>query len=107
MGKHNISLLTVTVVSVLLFINSLVFNALAGGGIYPFLENTGNVSDAFDTEITPAGWTFSIWSIIYIWLILMLLYFLFGLCRRNAYGYIYCSPPVLSHGFFTTWCLNM
>ncbi|KAG7273351.1 hypothetical protein CRUP_030249, partial [Coryphaenoides rupestris] len=37
----------------------------------------------------------------------MLVYILSGSCRRNAYGYVYCSPPVLSHGFFLTWCLNM
>ncbi|XP_034998815.2 uncharacterized protein LOC118098783, partial [Hippoglossus stenolepis] len=26
---------------------------------------------------------------------------------RNAYGYVYCSPAVLPHGFFVVWCLNM
>lgn len=33
----------------------------------------------------------------------------FWLCfvSRNVYGYVYCSPAILPHGFFVTWCLNM
>lgn len=27
--------------------------------------------------------------------------------HRNAYGYVYCSPAVLPHGFFVAWCLNL
>lgn len=27
--------------------------------------------------------------------------------RRNAYGYVYCSPALLPHGFFAAWCLNL
>lgn len=27
--------------------------------------------------------------------------------HRNAYGYVYCSPAVLPHGFFAAWCLNL
>ncbi|XP_067434556.1 uncharacterized protein [Thunnus thynnus] len=107
MAKHNISLLIAIVLSLLLFIIAIVFNALAGPGIYPFLESTGNISDEFTTQITPSGWTFSIWSVIYIFLASVVAYVLSGLCRKNAYGYVYCSPAVLPHGFFVTWCLNL
>uniref|UniRef100_A0A3Q3D660 Uncharacterized LOC109516984 n=1 Tax=Hippocampus comes TaxID=109280 RepID=A0A3Q3D660_HIPCM len=72
----------------------------------PFSTTTGNVSDVFVTEITPSGWTFSIWSVIYVWLTLMIIYILANLCR-NIYGYVYCSPPVLPYGFFICWCLNL
>ncbi|XP_071769881.1 uncharacterized protein LOC139923078 [Centroberyx gerrardi] len=106
MGEHCISQLIGIVLSVLCFVITLVFGALAGPGTYPFLESTGNVSDAFNTQITPSNWAFSIWSVIYIWLIVMFVYILIGLCRKNAYGYVYCSPPVLPHGFFVAWCLN-
>ncbi|MEQ2185854.1 hypothetical protein GOODEAATRI_022414 [Goodea atripinnis] len=27
--------------------------------------------------------------------------------RRNAYGYVYCSPAVLPYGFYAFWCLNL
>uniref|UniRef100_A0A3P8WJI0 Uncharacterized LOC103377224 n=1 Tax=Cynoglossus semilaevis TaxID=244447 RepID=A0A3P8WJI0_CYNSE len=84
---------------------SLVFNALAviGG---PFSTTTGNISAIFDTQITPSGWTFSIWSVIYIWITAMTIYIVTGLCR-NGYGYVYCSPAVLPYGFFICWCINM
>lgn len=107
MAKHNISLLIAIVLALLFFIITMVFTALAASGIHPFLESTGNISDEFTTEITPAGWTFTIWSIIYIFLALVLVYVLSGIFRKNAYGYVYCSPPILPHGFFAAWCLNL
>lgn len=107
MGKHDAGRLAVIVASVIAFLTILVFNAMAGPGISPFVTTTGNVSAIFDTLITPAGWTFSIWGIIYAWLTLMLGYVLSGLCRRNANGLVYCSPSVLPYGFFVSWILNM
>ncbi|XP_034042585.1 uncharacterized protein si:ch211-161h7.5 [Thalassophryne amazonica] len=107
MAKHHTSLLIAILLSVFFFVIAVVFNALAGTGVYPFLESTGNISYAFSTEITPSGWTFSIWPVIYVWLVLLLVFTISGFCRKNAYGYVYCSPPVLSHGFFVTWCFNL
>ncbi|PAP75693.1 tryptophan-rich sensory protein [Rubrivirga marina] len=40
-------------------------NALAGAGVL-FGTPTGAVSDAHPTPITPAGWAFSIWSVIFV-----------------------------------------
>ncbi|CAL8324621.1 unnamed protein product [Boreogadus saida] len=107
MGEHQGSLMLAILSSILLFVITLVFNGLAGPGIYPFLGTTANISGEYETEITPAGWTFAIWSLIYVWLVLMFVYILSGCCRKNSYGYVYCSPPVLSHGFFMAWCMNM
>ena len=45
-------------------------------------RNTGDVSDAYPSLFTPAGITFSIWSVIYILLALHVLY-QFGLFREN------------------------
>ncbi|XP_051910254.1 uncharacterized protein LOC127593076 [Hippocampus zosterae] len=100
------SLLIAMVLSMGIFIVTLVFSFLAARGQYPFLETTGNISDAFATHITPSGWTFIIWTFIYIFLALVMVYAFAGLCRRNALGLMYCCPPVLSHGFYLTWCLN-
>lgn len=107
MGDHNPGRLAIIIVSVVFFVIILIFNVLAGPGIYPFLSSTGNVSDEFNTQITPSGWTFSIWGVIYTWLTLMLVYILSGLCRKNAYGFMYCSPPMLPYGFFVSWILNL
>ncbi|XP_051910253.1 uncharacterized protein si:ch211-161h7.5 [Hippocampus zosterae] len=107
MGKHNAGRLVAILLSVVVYGVSLVFNGLSVMGVDPFSTTTGNVSDVFVTEITPSGWTFSIWSVIYVWLTLMIIYILANLCRKNAYGYVYCSPPVLPYGFFICWCLNL
>ncbi|RVE58815.1 hypothetical protein OJAV_G00197550 [Oryzias javanicus] len=107
MAKHNIRLLICIVLSLIVYIITMVFSVLAGPGISPFSSSTGNVSDEFVTQITPSGWTFSIWGIIYVALALVLLYILSGLFRKNAYGYVYCSPAVLQYGFFSAWCLNL
>ncbi|XP_061778419.1 uncharacterized protein LOC133569815 [Nerophis ophidion] len=107
MGKHHAGRLVLILLSVLFYVLSLVFNSLAVVALSPFRTTTSNVSAIFETEITPSGWTFSIWSVIYVWLTLMLIYILANLCRRNAYGYVYCSPPVLPYGFFLCWCLNL
>jgi len=41
------------------------FNALAGSGVL-FGITTGAVSDTVETGLTPAGWAFSIWSVIFV-----------------------------------------
>lgn len=48
----------------------------------PFLSTTANISDEFVTQITPSGWTFIIWSIIYIFLASVLVYVLSGIFRK-------------------------
>ncbi|XP_035981725.1 uncharacterized protein LOC105938412 isoform X2 [Fundulus heteroclitus] len=107
MGKHNYGRLAAIIVAVAAFAISLVFNGLSVVGVGPYTTTTANVSAVFDTELTPSGWTFNIWSVIYIWLAAMIAYIVSGVCRTNkGYGYVYCSPAVLPYGFFISWCLN-
>ena len=47
------------------FITKVILNYLSGQGIGPFPRSNSNVSDIFYLEITPAGWAFSIWGLIY------------------------------------------
>uniref|UniRef100_UPI0037E8AA0B uncharacterized protein n=1 Tax=Semicossyphus pulcher TaxID=241346 RepID=UPI0037E8AA0B len=107
MAKHNPQRLAAIVIFVVGFAISLVFNGLSVVGLGPYETTTANVSAVFDTQITPSGWTFNIWSIIYVWLTAMVIYIVAGLCRKNGYGYVYCSPSVLPYGFFTNWCVNL
>ncbi|MEM6325627.1 MAG: tryptophan-rich sensory protein [Bacteroidota bacterium] len=44
---------------------NLTLNALAGAGVL-FGVQTGAVSDSIQTGVTPAGWAFSIWSVIFL-----------------------------------------
>lgn len=67
---------------------SLVVYISLSSGIYT--TTTANVSAVFDTQITPSGWTFNIWSVIYVWLTAMIVYIVSGLCRK--YSPILISP---------------
>jgi len=53
----------ITVVAAALF--NVGINALAGSGVL-FGTTTGAVSDAVETGVTPSGWAFSIWSLIFL-----------------------------------------
>lgn len=107
MGQHNPGRLAAIAVFIVFFLISLVFNGLSVVGVGPYETTTANVSAVFDTQITPSGWTFNIWSVIYVWLVAMVVYILAGTCRKNGYGRVYCSPAVLPYGFFISWCINL
>lgn len=107
MGEHNAGRLAAILVSLSGYLVSLVFNGLSVVGVGPYTTTTANVSAVFDTQLTPSGWTFNIWSVIYVWLTSLVIYIVIGLCRKNGYGYVYCSPAVLPYGFFINWCLNL
>ena len=53
------------ILALLAFVVKLVLNYLSGSGKGPFPRSNKNVSDIFYLEITPAGWAFSIWGVIY------------------------------------------
>ncbi|XP_038149570.1 uncharacterized protein LOC119788947 [Cyprinodon tularosa] len=107
MAKHNIGLLIAIVMALIIFIITMAFSALAAAGSSPFLYDTSNISAQFVIQLTPSGWTFTIWTIIYIFLALVMVYGVSGIFRKNAYGYVYCSPAVLPLGFYAFWCLNL
>ncbi|CAL8346994.1 unnamed protein product [Merluccius merluccius] len=89
------------VLSVVCFVATLVVNGLAAAGGGPFGSSTGNVSARYETDITPAGWTFSIWGVIYTWLSLLLLY-ISSYLFRGAW-----AQCVLPYGFYVCWMVNM
>ncbi|MBA3770315.1 MAG: tryptophan-rich sensory protein, partial [Blastocatellia bacterium] len=51
----------------------IIFNALAASGRL-FGVDTGDVSNRYPTVITPAGYAFSIWSLIYLGLVAFSIY---------------------------------
>lgn len=82
----HITSLSVTTIT---FALVLVVNALSTGAFIDpkkvgFKNGTGNISDEFYTVITPAGWTFAIWSVIYIFQFLWLGYSWTFTCRPSA-----------------------
>ena len=79
------------------YILKIVLNALAGIGHYPFARSVANVSDTFALDITPAGWAFSIWALIYTWNLAYVVYAITTECRD--------VPPVLNALFYLLYIL--
>lgn len=64
-------------VATVLLLATFVVNILSGvsnAQDLGFKNGTGNISDLYPTQITPAGWTFSIWGVIYAWQCLWIIY---------------------------------
>ncbi|XP_059200256.1 uncharacterized protein LOC131980101 [Centropristis striata] len=93
--------IVVIIVCSVVFVVVLIVNALAGAGRGPFHVSTGNVSGRYETGITPAGWTFSIWGVIYTWLTLMVMYLTTYVFRGSwAQSLLPCS-------FYFCWLSNL
>ncbi|XP_009280884.1 PREDICTED: uncharacterized protein LOC103901687 [Aptenodytes forsteri] len=90
------------------FMVMVILNAGNATGIFKGLFRTtpGNISAKYNTDFTPAGWTFFIWNVIYAWQLAWLLYALSGICRRNELGCVYIKPDLLPIPFYVVWILN-
>ncbi|XP_060070133.1 uncharacterized protein LOC132550133 [Ylistrum balloti] len=102
--------ISLILISVLVFGVTLFFNYLGSGegkalGIYE--SSTGDVSDYFYLEITPASWTFSIWFFIYIWQIIWLIYGLSTICRKSDSGIYIYQLPVMPPAIYIIYILNL
>ncbi|XP_076097020.1 uncharacterized protein LOC143067561 [Mytilus galloprovincialis] len=85
-----------------------IFNSLSGGGPNAiFKSNTGDISDKYYQEVTPAGWTFSIWGVIYIWETLWLVYAIVNIFRKTESGFVFNNPELMSAPFFVIFTINM
>lgn len=62
------------IVNIVVFLLTVGVNSLAGATTLLNGRTSGQVSDAYPTLVTPAGFTFSIWSIIYILLGVFVVY---------------------------------
>lgn len=99
-SKHNVVTATLIFVGFFSFILAAVFNGLAGSGAAPSIFNStvGNLSAKYDLDITPAGFTFSIWAVIYIWIGLDLLTLVLTIWwpSYNSGGKVYQNPEFAS-----------
>ena len=72
---HNIPQLIGISGITLSFILALIFNTLNSVGGFAIFQNTiGGLSDKYPLDITPAGWAFSIWGIIYLWITISIIF---------------------------------
>jgi len=93
-----------------IYLLTCLFNGLAGSGASDlFNSNVGNLSRRYELDISPAGFTFSIWSVIYTSIGLTLIFYVFTIVtkRKLGNGYMYLNPVVASPAYCIVYCINM
>lgn len=83
-------------------------NVFSTTGVAPFEKNNTQriVSGKFDTSITPEGWAFSIWGLIYTWQALYLCYGVSTIFRPdvpNVMSPLFCTIFIVSRVANITW----
>ncbi|KAK3873710.1 hypothetical protein Pcinc_021298 [Petrolisthes cinctipes] len=104
--KYSTARIIITLLLFIVLTITLVFNGLAGPGSPPFSHSTGNVSDVYFTCITPAGYTFIIWGIIYFCLVLIALYAVALLVLKVEGDPVYELGGAVSIQFMCTLIIN-
>jgi benzodiazapine receptor len=104
-GKSGVS--TLQIGNALAFVAVIVVNALAGGTKLLNDRNTADVSAAYPTLITPAGFTFSIWGIIYTLLFAFILFQLLPRHREDPFNgrvsYLFILSAVFNIAWLFLW----
>lgn len=72
-----------------------------------YVSDTGTISDKYYIEITPAGWTFSIWGFIYAWQALWIVYAIVNLFRKTEKGPCYIYPVLLPVPYLVSYLFNL
>ncbi|CAF4640819.1 unnamed protein product [Rotaria sp. Silwood1] len=100
--------ITLILLAFISFIITCIFNSFAASDSNDiFTQRTGNISDNNLTEFTPANWTFSIWSIIYLWQAAWLIYAITRISRKANTNYLYIVPNTLHFSVFIFYIINM
>jgi len=82
------------------------FNVAAAQPLGIFRNKTGDISNANEVNITPAGATFSTWGVIYTWQTLWLIFNVVLIFLKNDNNRLYYDPPVLTITFHIFIFLN-
>ena len=88
--------------AVVSFFAMIVMNALANSMSFNGLK-TGDVSAIYTNNFVPAGFTFSIWGIIYLWLLLFLIALMLGLYVKGKETNVYISNSININTHVAWW----
>lgn len=108
MEKKDIAVISLAPLSAVALLLVFIFNGLSTSNGAPDLFNSsvGDISDKYSTDVTPAGYTFSIWGIIYFWQTAWTLYALSAIFRKNSKGRVILNPVVLTIPFYVLWIIT-
>lgn len=98
--------IALVIANFLLLILVYIFNSISSLADALFISDVGDQSDKYYVQITPAGWTFSIWGFIYVWQALWCVYSLVLLCRRTPKGPAYLTPVIFSPAMFVCYMIG-
>jgi len=89
------------------FLAVIVVNAIAGSTKLLNGQNTADVSAAYSTLVTPAGFTFSIWGVIYVLLFGFILFQLLPRHRQDSFnsqvGYLFILSSIFNIAWLFLW----
>jgi len=106
-GHKSINILSILFLA-FCYIVTITFNGLAGAGNSSVFKNTvGELSDKYQLTTTPAGWTFIIWSVIYLLMAMAIGFFIVTIFKQNHYGYIYLNPVTISPAYCAVYGMNL
>ncbi|XP_033118476.1 uncharacterized protein LOC117118088 [Anneissia japonica] len=108
-SKENVYIISTVVMAVVTAVGFVIAQLSATGAgvnLGLFKNLTGDISDYFPIEATPADWTFSIWAFIFFFEIVWVAYALSTFCRSNEEGRLYTVIPVFPPEFTLVYSLN-
>ncbi|HSV50087.1 MAG TPA: hypothetical protein VLH35_07195 [Candidatus Acidoferrales bacterium] len=93
--------------NIIAFVLTVIVNAIAGSTTLIGGQNTAAVSDKFPTLITPAGYVFAIWGIIYLLLGVFVVYQALPRERNNEYvgriGWLFVLSSIVNIAWIFMW----
>ncbi|XP_023326464.1 uncharacterized protein LOC111699920 isoform X2 [Eurytemora carolleeae] len=107
--NHDWPTLLLVFAAFITFVVTAAFNGLNGSGAglgSVFINTVGNISDKYYTYVTPAGFTFTIWSVIYLWIAISLVALIVSLFMHNQKGRLYLNPLFASPLLMVTMSVN-
>ena len=93
--------------NIVVFIATVAVNALAGSTTLLGGKMSGDISDMYPTLITPAGYTFSIWGVIYTLLLIFIVYQALPRNRKQSFlrqvGFLFALSGILNVLWLFLW----
>jgi translocator protein len=93
--------------NIVFFVLTIVVNSLAGSTNLIGAKNTADVSNAYQTLVTPAGYVFAIWGIIYVLLGVFVVYQALPKQRGKEYqkriGWLFVLSSIINVAWIFVW----
>ncbi|ESO85629.1 hypothetical protein LOTGIDRAFT_210838 [Lottia gigantea] len=107
MAQHNKLLLATMIIAALILVFNFALSAINNFETNLYRYNLSELSNKYFTGITPSGWTFSIWGLIYFWQCLWIIFAFINIFRKVDGNPAYVSPMVLTPALFIAYAIDI